>query len=64
MKHNKCERLERWSTNKIRTAKNLCSSLLRAEVASTSMIVIKGDDTRLVKLGDTSPNDLIGTILE
>jgi hypothetical protein len=43
---------------------NLCSGLLRAEVASTSMIVTKGDDTRLVGLGDTSPNDLIGTILE
>jgi hypothetical protein len=28
------------------------------------MIVTKGDDTRLVGLGDTSPNDLIGTILE
>jgi hypothetical protein len=43
---------------------NLCSGLLCAEVASTSMIVTKGDDTRLVELGDTSPNDLIGTILE
>jgi len=43
---------------------NLCSGLLRAEVASTSMIVTKGDDTRLVGLGDTSPNDLIGTTLE
>jgi hypothetical protein len=63
MKHNKCERLERWSANKIRT-ENLCSGLLRAEVASTSMIVTKGDDTRLVRLGDTSPNDLIGKILE
>jgi len=38
--------------------------LLRVEVAFTSMIVTKGDDTRLVGLGDTSPNDLIGTILE
>jgi len=28
------------------------------------MIVTKGDDTRLVGLRDTSPNDLIGTILE
>jgi hypothetical protein len=43
---------------------NLCSGLLRAEVASTSMIVTKGDDTRLVGLGDTSPNDMIGSILE
>jgi hypothetical protein len=43
---------------------NLCSGLLRAEVASTRMIVTKGDDTRLVGLGNTSPNDLIGTILE
>jgi hypothetical protein len=28
------------------------------------MIMTKGDDTRLFGLGDTSPNDLIGTILE
>jgi hypothetical protein len=43
---------------------NLCSGLLRTEVASTSMIMTKGDDIGLVRLGDASLNDLIGTILE
>jgi len=33
-------------------------------MASTSMIVTKGDDIGLVRLRDASPNDLIGTILE
>jgi hypothetical protein len=58
MKHNKCERLERWSANKNRTAKSCI------EVASTGMIMIEGDDTGLVRLGNASPNNLIGTILE
>jgi hypothetical protein len=42
----------------------LCSGLLCIEVASTGMIMIEGDDTGLVRLGNASPNDLIGTILE
>jgi hypothetical protein len=42
----------------------LCSDLPYTEVASTSMIMIEGDDTGLVRLGNASPNDLIGTILE
>jgi hypothetical protein len=33
-------------------------------MASTSMIVTKGDDIGLAKLRDASPNDLIGTILQ
>jgi hypothetical protein len=63
MKHNKCERLERWWASKNRTAKSL-QRLLRTEVASTGMIMTEGDDARLVRLGNASPNDLIGTILE
>jgi hypothetical protein len=46
------------------TLQNLCSGLICIEMASTCMIMTKGDDTRLVKLRYTSPNDLIGTILE
>jgi hypothetical protein len=42
----------------------VCSGLLRTEVASTGMIMTKGDDIGLVKLGDASLNDLIGTIFE
>jgi len=49
----------------IKTAlQNLCSGLLRTEVASTGMIMTERDDTGLVRLGNASPNDLIGTILE
>jgi len=49
----------------VKTAlQNLCSGLLCIEVASTGMIMIEGDDTGLVRLGNASPNDLIGTILE
>jgi hypothetical protein len=33
-------------------------------MASTSMIMTKGDDIGLVMLRYTSPNDLVGTILE
>jgi hypothetical protein len=62
-RHNKCERLGKWSANKIRTAK-FCSGLLCTEMASTSMIMTKRDDIGLVRLRDASPNDLIGTILE
>jgi hypothetical protein len=43
---------------------NLCSGLLCAEMAFTSMIITKGDDIGLVMLWYTPPNDLIGTILE
>jgi hypothetical protein len=43
---------------------NLCSDLLCTEMASTSMIMTKGDDIGLVRLRDASLNDLIGTILE
>jgi hypothetical protein len=49
----------------VKTAlQNLCSDLLCTEVASTGMIMTEGDDTGLVRLGNASPNDLIGTILE
>jgi hypothetical protein len=46
------------------TLQNFCNDLLCTEVASTSMIMTKGDDIGLVKLRYTPPNDLIGTILE
>jgi hypothetical protein len=46
------------------TLQNLCSGLLSTKVASTSMIMTKGDCFGLVMLRDTSPNDLIGTILK
>jgi hypothetical protein len=42
---------------------NLCSGLICNEMASTCMIMTKGDDIGLVKLWYASPNDLIGTIL-
>jgi hypothetical protein len=45
-------------------SQNLCNGLLCTKVASTSMIMEKGDDIRLVMLRDTSPNDLIKTILK
>jgi hypothetical protein len=43
---------------------NLCSGLVCTEMASTCMIMTKGDDIGLVKFRYASPNDLIGTILE
>ena len=46
------------------TLQNLCNGLLNTEMASTSIIMTKGDDIRLVMLRNTPPNDLIGTILE
>lgn len=46
------------------TLQNLCTGLLCTEVASTGMIMTEGDDTGLVRLGNASPNDMIGTILE
>jgi len=49
----------------VKTAlQNLCSGLLCTEMASTGMIMTEGDYTGLVRLGNTSPNDLIETILE
>jgi hypothetical protein len=46
------------------TLQNLCSSLVCTEMASTCMIMTKGDDIGLVKFRNASPNDLIRTILE
>jgi hypothetical protein len=46
------------------TLQNLCSGLLCTKVASTSMIMAKENDIRLVMLRDASPNDLIRTILK
>jgi hypothetical protein len=46
------------------TLQNLCSGLLCTKVASTSMVMAKGDDISLVMLRDTSHNDLIRTILK
>jgi hypothetical protein len=49
----------------VKTAlQNLCSGLLCTEMAFTGMIMTEADDTGLVRLGNPSPNDLIGTILE
>jgi hypothetical protein len=46
------------------TLQNLCSSLICTKVASTCMIMTKGDNIGLVMLKYTPPNDLLGTILE
>jgi hypothetical protein len=46
------------------TLQNFCSGLLCNKVASASMIMTKGDDIGLVMLKYTSPNDLVGEILE
>jgi hypothetical protein len=46
------------------TLQNPCSGLVCTEMASTCMIMTKGDDIGLVKFRYASPNDLIGTILE
>jgi hypothetical protein len=46
------------------TLQNLCSDLVCTEMASTCMIMTKGDDIGLVKFRYASPNDPIGTILE
>jgi hypothetical protein len=46
------------------TLQNFCSGLLSTKVASTRMIMIKGDEIGLVMLSYTPPNDLVGTILE
>jgi len=46
------------------TLQNLCSGLLCTKVASTSMIMAIEDDISLVMFRDTSPNDLIRTILK
>jgi hypothetical protein len=46
------------------TIQNLCSCLICTKVASTCMIMTKGDDIGLVKLRYTPPNDLVRTILE
>jgi hypothetical protein len=46
------------------TLQNLPGGLLNTEMASTSMIMTKGDDIRLLMLRNTPPNDLIRTILE
>jgi hypothetical protein len=46
------------------TLQNLCSGLVCTEMASTCMIMTKGDDIGLVKFRYASLNDLIGTILE
>ena len=45
------------------TLQNFCNGLLCIEMASTWMIMTKGDDIGLVKLRYTPPNDLIGTII-
>ena len=46
------------------TLHNFCSGLLCTKVASTGMIMIEGDDIRLIMLRYTPPDDLAGTILE
>jgi hypothetical protein len=46
------------------TLQNLCSSLLSIEMASTGMIMTKGDDIGWVMIIYTPLNDLIGPILE
>ena len=46
------------------TLQNFCSDLFSIEMATTGMIMTKGDDIGLVMLRYTSPNDLIRTILK
>jgi len=46
------------------TLKNLCSGLFRTEVASTCMIMAKGEDLFLVILRNTSPYNLIWAVFE
>jgi hypothetical protein len=46
------------------TLKNLRSGLLRTEVASTCMIMAKGEDILLVTLRNTSPYNLIWAIFK
>jgi hypothetical protein len=46
------------------TQQNLCNGLVCTEMASTCMIMTKGDDIGSVKFRYASPNDMIGAILE
>jgi hypothetical protein len=46
------------------TLQNLCSGLICTKMASTSMIMTKGDDIGLVILRYTPPNDPVRTILK